>query len=78
MNYQMLLDKIESRNLSKTFVAEFLGLTRQGFYNKLNGERDFKGSEIKQLIRLLDLNTEEQQAIFFADDVGKNVTAIDP
>ena len=72
MNCQLLLEKIESRNLSKTFVAEFLGLTRQGFYNKLNGDRDFKGSEIKQLIRLLDLDPEEQQAIFFADEVGTN------
>lgn len=76
MNCQLLLEKIESRNLSKTFVAEFLGLTRQGFYNKLNGDRDFKGSEIKQLIRLLDLDPEEQQAIFFADEVGENANTI--
>lgn len=72
MNCQLLLEKIESRNLSKAFVAEFLGLTRQGLYNKLNGDRDFKGSEIKQLIRLLNLDPEEQQAIFFADEVGEN------
>lgn len=75
MNYQMLLEKIESQNLSKSYVAEFLGLTRQGFYNKLKGERDFKGAEIKQLIRLLNLDEDEQQAIFFADDVGENANA---
>lgn len=76
MNTQLLLAKIEEHGLSKTFVAEYLGLTRQGFYNKLNGDCEFKGSEIKQLIRLLELSEPEQWAIFFADDVGENVNSL--
>lgn len=69
MNYQLLNIKIESLGLSKSTIAEELGITRQGLYNKLNGEREFKGSEIKKLIQILGLDEQEQQSIFFADDV---------
>lgn len=69
MNFQLLNIKIESLGLSKSTIAEELGITRQGLYNKLNGEREFKGSEIKKLIQILGLDEQEQQSIFFADDV---------
>lgn len=75
MNGQILSEKIEECKLSKNSIAEELGLTRQGLYNKLNGVREFKGSEIKKLIQLLGLSEHEQQAIFFADDVGENANA---
>lgn len=77
MNYQLLNIKIESLGLSKSTIAEELGITRQGLYNKLNGEREFKGSEIKKLIQMLRLDEQEQQSIFFADDVDgyANATA---
>lgn len=73
MNGALLSEKIEASRLSKSMIAEELGLTRQGLYNKLNGIREFKGNEIKKLIRLLRLSEQEQKAIFFADDVGGNV-----
>ena len=73
MNYQLLNFKIESRGLSKSTVAEELGITRQGLYNKLNGEREFKGSEIKKLIQMLKLDEQEQQDIFFADEIDEDV-----
>lgn len=69
MNSQLLNIKIEESGLLKSAIAEELGLTRQGLYNKLNGEREFKGSEIKKLIQMLRLSEQEQQDIFFADDV---------
>lgn len=49
MNNELLCEKISCSHLSKSFIAEYLGLTRQGLYNKLSGEREFKGSEIKKL-----------------------------
>ena len=72
LNSQILNEKIEKSGLSKNTIAEELGLTRQGLYNKLCGIREFKGSEIKKLIQLLSLTAQEQQAIFFANDVGEN------
>lgn len=72
MNNQLLNDRIEESKLSKNTIAEALGLSRQGLYNKLNGVREFKGSEIKKLIQLLELSDDDQRCIFFADDVGKN------
>lgn len=69
MNNSLLSDKIGSSKLSISSIAESLGLTRQGFYNKLNGESEFKGSEIKKLSALLNLSTQEKEAIFFADYV---------
>lgn len=67
MNDELLLEKIDSSRLSRGFIAECLGLTRQGLYNKLSGEREFKGSEIKKLSTLLKLSDSERESIFFAD-----------
>ena len=53
MSNELLCEKISCSHLSKSFIAEYLGLTRQGLYNKLSGEREFKGSEIKKLSVLL-------------------------
>lgn len=70
MNGVLLAEKIEANEMSKSDIAEALGLTRQGFYNKINGKREFKGSEIKKLSNLLNLSETEKNAIFFADYVG--------
>ena len=78
LNNQLLNDRIEESKLSKNTIAEALGLSRQGLYNKLNGVREFKGSEIKKLIQLLELSDDDQRSIFFADDVGKNVNTQTP
>lgn len=78
MNNQLLNDRIEESKLSKNTIAEALGLSRQGLYNKLNGVREFKGSEIKKLIQLLELSDDDQRSIFFADDVGKNADTQPP
>lgn len=77
MNEVLLSAKIESSKLSKTFLAESLGLTRQGFYNKLNGTSEFKGSEIKRLSAVLGLSDAEKDEIFFADYVDRNSTRKD-
>lgn len=71
MNTALLTERIESSSYTKSIIAKSLGLTRQGFYNKLKGLREFKGSEIKKLIQILDLSESDQKAIFFADDVSE-------
>ena len=42
MNAEMPAAKIEVSGCSKSEIAEALGITRQGSYNKLSGENEFK------------------------------------
>ena len=55
--------------VGKTYrdLAKSLGISEQTFYNKLNGESDFKASEIKALRGELNLTSEEINYIFFND-----------
>ena len=71
LNGAMLNEKIEAAKLTRNAIADSLGITRQGLYNKLAGQNEFKESEIKRLIELLDLTEQEQRAIFFTNDVGE-------
>ena len=70
MNLELLKAKIDQSEISKSELAEVLGISRQGLYNKLDGEKEFKGSEIKTISRTLELTSAERDAIFFADFVG--------
>ena len=74
LNLDLLNSKIEQTHISKSDLAEALGLTRQGLYNKLNGENEFKGSEIKIISKMLNLTIAERDNIFFADYVDENST----
>ena len=71
LNLDLLNFKIEQSHTSKSEIAEALGITRQGLYNKLNGEKEFKGSEIKIISQMLNLSANERDNIFFADFVDK-------
>lgn len=70
MNLDLLKNKIEQSNTSRNAIAEALGITRQGLYNKLDGKKEFKGSEIKIISSMLNLTPAERDAIFFNDYVG--------
>lgn len=72
MNTGLLMAKIEKSGRSKSELAELLGITRQGLYNKLSGESEFKSSEIRILSGLLSLTPEERDLIFFADYVDSS------
>lgn len=74
MNSALLTTKIEAMGRSKSEIAESLGITRQALYNKLNGENEFKSSEIRRLSEILSLTPEERDLIFFADyvDISAN------
>lgn len=64
-NTDILRNKIETLGMSITFVAQSLDMTREGFYNKLNNETEFKASEIVKLMKLLRLTNKERDIIFF-------------
>lgn len=73
MDKEMLSAKLDASGMSRNEIAERLGLTRQGLYNKLCGESEFKSSEIKLLSEILALSAQERDHIFFADFVDTTV-----
>jgi hypothetical protein len=66
---ELLRKKIDQAGLKLTYVAERLGLTYQGLKKKLDGDTEFKASEIAVLKDMLHLSDADVQAIFFDDDV---------
>ena len=62
-----LNDAIKKKGLKKGYLAERIGLTRQGFSNCLNNRAEFKASQIQTLCEELDIkDPAERTAIFFA------------
>lgn len=64
MNRTELRVEITRKELSNRFIAKELGISEQAFYNKISGVREFKESEIKKLIQLLELTPERVNEIF--------------
>lgn len=73
MNLDYLNDRISLSRIPITAIAEFVGISRQSLYLKMQGKREFKTSEITKVCDLLRLTTEERQIIFFDDEVDKKV-----
>ena len=48
-----------------TFIANRLGISRQALLHKVQGQTEFKASEVQTLIPLLHLNKDEVMDIFF-------------
>ena len=71
LNEQLLLKKIDESRLSRDSIAKSIGITRQAFFNKINGKREFKTSEMNKLAEILNLSIDDRDAIFFADCVDK-------
>jgi DNA-binding XRE family transcriptional regulator len=72
LNLTLLKSEIDESKFTKNEIAEYLGITRQGFYNKLNGTKEFKASEVKKLSQILNLSSKRFNEIFFNDYVDKN------
>lgn len=66
MNREELRAAIARKNITKTDLAEALGITRVALQNKMSGSSEFKESEIKTLVRVLGLTAEEFNHIFLA------------
>mgnify|MGYP002323924127 CR=1 FL=1 len=50
---KMLSDEITDSGMTITAIAKKIGITREGFYKKLNNETEFKASEISALQKIL-------------------------
>ncbi|MBS5890636.1 MAG: DUF739 family protein [Negativicoccus succinicivorans] len=69
MDRALLFAAIERSGIKQYKLAEALNLSRTGFALKVSGENDFKMGEIAALSKVLNLNAQERDAIFFADNV---------
>lgn len=65
------VEKLKSRfkdtGMTVTAIAEKSGILRETLYNRLNGDADFKASEITALTKTLRLTKDERDDIFFAN-----------
>lgn len=65
MNYDLLEEAILKSGLKKSYIAEQLDLSAYGLSRKINGDSEFKASEIYILSGILNLNAKERDEIFF-------------
>lgn len=61
-----LVKEIEERGIKKTKIAEALGISTVALYGKLNGEYEFKPSEIVALQKLMRLSDAEVKEMFLS------------
>lgn len=61
--------EIADSGMTITAIAKKLGITREGFYKKLNNETEFKASEISAMQTILNLSNKKRDDIFFAKEV---------
>lgn len=62
----MLKQKIDDSGYKLKYIAAQIGLSYQGFLNKLNNKSEFTAHEILGLCNLLDIGIMEKESIFFA------------
>lgn len=72
----MLGDAISKSGITITAISKKLGITREGFYKKLNNETEFKASEISAVQQILHLTNKKRDEIFFAKKVELKSTDI--
>lgn len=75
---ELLKEKIAQSGLKLTFIAQYMGISRAGLYNKINNRRPFNQYEIDKLCRVLHIKLmKEKEAIFFARNVDHSSTPED-
>lgn len=67
VNTEMLMAKIGKSGLKLSYIAANAGLSYAGLRKKLDGETDFKASEIVALSSLLHLSKNERDTIFLSE-----------
>lgn len=65
-NTELLNEAIKKSGKSKVHLAKKMGISRFGFYKKINGESEFYASEIAVLESELMLSKSEREQIFFS------------
>jgi hypothetical protein len=67
MTNTALLEKyIEDSGYKKSFIANQIGITPYALAMKINNKSEFKGNEMTIISKLLKIDAETRDAIFFA------------
>lgn len=73
MNVNRLKGKIVEQGLNVATVAEKMGIDRTTLYRKLNNKGEtLTIREAQNLVKILEINSDEATAIFFGDNVALN------
>ena len=66
-NTKLLKEVIEKSGLKIGFIAEFVGISRQSLWNKINNLSPFNQYEIDKMCDVLSITSlKQKEAIFFA------------
>lgn len=66
-NTEMLKDFIDKSGLKVSFIAEYVGISRQSLWNKINNLSPFNQYEIDKMCDILKITSlKQKEAIFFA------------
>lgn len=66
-NTEMLKDVIDKSGLKVSFIAEYVGISRQSLWNKINNISPFNQYEIEKMCDILKITSlKQKEAIFFA------------
>lgn len=66
MNREELRAEIARKNMTKRSIANALGISETAFLMKMKHDREFKESEIRKLVEVLDLTPEDVTRIFLS------------
>lgn len=66
---EKLNEVIKDSGMTMVAIASKTGINRMTLYNRINGKGDFTISEMVALSKVLHMDTDTRNAIFFADEV---------
>ena len=66
-NTELLREKVKESGLRTTFIVTKLGISRAGWYRKLDNKSPFTAEQIQIMCEILHItNLREKEKIFFA------------
>lgn len=66
-NTELLQEKINTSGLKVGFIADYVGISRQLLWKKVNNKTPFNQYEIEKMCEVLRITSlKEKEAIFFA------------
>lgn len=68
VNLKLLSNSMRESGMTVTAIAAKCGIKRETLYKRLNGDAEFKASEIANLAQVLGLSNTERDNIFFANN----------
>ena len=66
-NTKLLGEKVKNSGLRTSYIVDSLGISRAGWYRKLNGKSPFTAEQIQIMCNILHITSlREKEDIFFA------------